>query len=343
MDGRPPQSSKKEPPPPPPPPSRPPLITPSLSPPGSRIFRIPDRPPPPKRPRLSSTPSSSASARLSSQPPRDLRLESSSRLFAFWDQLAERYNKPLDEDDIVDLRALDFLKDRGVTRSAARTYDIGSFADGDDGSSQAAEDEVESSAVEDNAPEDDSSDELDLISPPSPIQEKLQYYRNWYVPPADEQDPEDAEAFREFEEAEKRRKELYGDDDDEEDGGGVLGTGVDNDDITDSDLEEDAADEKEDGPLGPIEDEGWDDEVKSSPSQGPKPRRRKSRPPPLPGDDLSEDEFAAWDIDDTPIPLRRPAPPPDDIIDLTISRSPSPVLLPRVSATGKSKVKASSR
>ncbi|KAI0670801.1 hypothetical protein C8Q78DRAFT_1032030 [Trametes maxima] len=327
MDGRPPQPIEKEL--PPLPPQRPPLITPSLSPPGSRIFRIPDRPPPPKRPRLSSTPSSSASTRLSSQPPRDLRLESSSRLFAFWDQLAERYNKPLDEDDIVDLGALDFLKDRGVTRSAARTYDIGSFADGDDGSSQAAEDEVESSAAEDNAPEDDSSDELDLISPPSPVQQKLQYYRNWYVPPANDQDPEDAEAFREFEEAEKRRKELYGDEDEDEDGGGVLGAGTDNDDVGESEFEEDVADEKDDAPLDPTQDGVWDGGTGSSPSRRLKPQRRKSRPPPLPGDDLSEDEFATWDIDDTPIPPRRSVPPPGDIIDLTISRSPSPVLPPR--------------
>ena len=43
------------------------------------------------------------------------------RMLQVWDNLAERYNKPLDEDDIVDLRDLSFLKDRGVTRAVVRT------------------------------------------------------------------------------------------------------------------------------------------------------------------------------------------------------------------------------
>ncbi|KAH9891633.1 hypothetical protein C8Q73DRAFT_666708 [Cubamyces lactineus] len=212
MDVRPTQLSEKELPPPLLPP-RPPLITPSLSPPSSRIQRIPDRPAPPKQPRLSSTPSRASSSRLPSTQPGELRLEASTRLFAFWDQLAERYNKPLDEDDIVDLRDLNFLKDRGVTRSATQSYKIGCFGTQDardDGSSQAEEDDVENvlEEEEDAAP-DDSADELDLIGP-------LQRYKRWYVPPVNEQDPEDAEAFREFEEAERRRRELYGEDEEDD-------------------------------------------------------------------------------------------------------------------------------
>ena len=138
----------------------------------------------------------------------------STRLFAFWDQLAERYNKPLDEDDIVDLRDLAFLKDRGVTRSTAKPYKIGYFGTQDardDGSSQAEEDDVENVLGEEEeevAPEE-SADELDLIGP-------LQRYKHWHVPPVNEEDPEDAEAYREFEEAERCRRELYGEEEEDD-------------------------------------------------------------------------------------------------------------------------------
>lgn len=329
MDGRPTQPVDKV----PPPPLRPPLITPSASPPGSRVFpRIPDRPAPFKRPRLSSTPSSSASSRPPPPQPRDFRLESSSRLFAFWDDLATRYNKPLDEDDIVDLRDLAFIKDRGVTRAAVQSYEIGSFASAgvDDASSQGAEDETEISAGEENAPEDEeSADELDLISPPpveSAVQEKLQYYKNWYVPPADEQNPEDAEAFREFEEAEKQRKELYGDDEDEGEEGPEEDGFANTDGPTD---EEESIPSEEELPPSTQCDSASEAMRSLSPTR-PTPQRPKSRPPPRPADDdSSDDELAEWVIDDTPIPPRRSVPPPDDLIDLTLSRSPSPPSPPR--------------
>ncbi|KAI0632106.1 hypothetical protein C8Q77DRAFT_1158777 [Trametes polyzona] len=335
MDDRPAQLSEKD----IPPPLRPPLITPSLSPPGSRISqRIPDRPAPPKRPRLSATPARSASACLPSSRPQDLRLDSSSRLFAFWDQLADRYNVPLEEDDIVDIRELKLIRDRGVTRSAVKAYDIGSLAtsDADDNSSQYADEDDENSAGEDTTPADDeSADELDLISEPpvqAVVQEKLEYYKNWYVPPPDEQDPEDAEAFREFEEAERRRRELYGNEEEEEIPTGSADTGVGGTAEEDRDDEDGREDEDEhlERPVAEDEDEEEEEEEAKErlPPSDATPQRRISRPPPQPPeDDSSEDELAAWVIDDTPIP-RRSAPPPafDDIIDLTISRSPSPSL-----------------
>ncbi|KAI0354946.1 hypothetical protein OH77DRAFT_1425550 [Trametes cingulata] len=333
----------------PPPPPRPPLITPSLSPPGSRISkRATSRPAPPKPPRLSSTPSSSASARPSFTPSQDLRFESSSRLFDFWDQLAERYSRPLDEDDIVDLRSLDFVQDRGVT-SAGQTYDIGFLADviTDDASSQAiggegeeGEDgeEDETSAGEENTPEDESADELDLISrpPADTVQKKLEYYKNWHVPPVNEQDPQDAEELRIFEEAERRRRELYGDEEEEPetDGEHAGGETADEPSVPPGPVDDGEAgdqDEKEDFtiPAADTEDEEVADERLRTPLK-PQPQHRKSQPPPqLPEDDSSEDELATWDIDDTPMPPRRSAPPPDDIIDLTVSRSPSPVPPPR--------------
>ncbi|KAI0372141.1 hypothetical protein BV20DRAFT_964230 [Pilatotrama ljubarskyi] len=362
MDERPAQILDKELPPPPP---RPPLITPSLSPPGSRVYqRFSHKPAPSKRPRLSSTPSSSASARLPPAQPQDLRFESSSRLFEFWDQLAERYNKPLDEDDIVDLRALDFVQDRGVT-SAGQTYDIGFLADviTDDASSQGAEDEEEeeeTSAGEENTPEDDSADELDLISPPSAdtVQKKLEYYKNWHVPPANEQDPQDAEAFREFEEAERRRRELYGveeeEDVQEEDATGAdptagVGDGTVSDEPclaeTHRDDEEDGEDDAKEEYLIPVTDDEDKDGLdgRSYTPRKPQPQRRKSKPPQLPEDDSSEDELAAWVIDDTPIPPRRSVPPPDDIIDLTESRSPSPAPPPRGRSQSRGRTQSGAR
>ena len=297
------------------PPPRPPLITPSASPPVSRISQRRDRPPAAKRPRLSATPSHSSSTRAGSSTSNAVdvdaqRLESRDRLMRTWEQLAERYYKPLEEDDIVDLRELKFLKDRGVTRGAERAYAIGSLAvpaevesvadaDADDATSQGADEE-------NGGEEDESADELDLLSD-APIPPVPENYKTWYVPPADATNAEDAEAFREFEEAERKWRALSG------------------------------ADEKEDEDglpeHSPQEDEKDEDvlpEVVDAPSSSSRPhepvsQRRKSRAPSRPsGDDSSEDELAAWVIDDAPATTRHPTPPDEDVIDLTESRSPSP-------------------
>ena len=291
----------------------------------SRIWQPRDKPPPSKRPRLSSTPSSSCSVQppSSSSSVNDLRLESSSRLFQFWDQLAGRYNKPLDEDDIVDLRELKIIKDRGITRSAASSYSIGSLlvpeADPEDARSEGADTEEGDAAGDAEGEGEDSADELDLISPPA-VPVKLEYYKTWYVPPADETNPEDAEAFREFEEAERKRRELYGDVDEEDEE--IVVAGLEEGGHDPSDNLEQADEQEVDGAL---EDEQED----PSPSPKPAPRRRKSKSPKPADDESSEDELAAWEIDNTPIPPRRSVPPRDDIIDLTISRSPSPEHAPR--------------
>ncbi|KAI9058339.1 hypothetical protein FKP32DRAFT_1606779 [Trametes sanguinea] len=290
MDVPPGQVSEKELPPPPPP--RPALITPSLSPPRSRIsHHIPDRPPPPKRARTSATPSSSASTGYSS--------EQHPSLFAFWDQLAERYNKSLDEDDIVDLRELKFLKDRGVTRSAPQVYEIGCFTGAGEGSSEATE--GEESEGEEGLPEEESSDELDLL-------DSLQRYKDARVPPADATNPEDAEAFREFEEAERRRRELFGDEEEEDhadDQAGVARADAATDDGEDADVDDGQSVDHSSSSVTHTDDTGEVERVLSpSPVQA-TPRRKSKSPTPLVADDASEDELATWEIDDTPIPPRR--------------------------------------
>src|ERR1700733_13309832 len=109
-------------------------MTPSASP---APFRRPqDGPSPTKRPRLtsSSTPSTSSASFVSTPPAfsnqtyhtvtanpdgtdlPDARRASSFRVLNVWSQLAERYSRPLAEDDIVDLRTCDFIKDRNVIR-----------------------------------------------------------------------------------------------------------------------------------------------------------------------------------------------------------------------------------
>ena len=237
------------------------------------------------------------------------------RMLHVWESLAERYNKPLDEDDIVDLRDLSILKDRGVTRSAPSAFDFGSIADVDTGA------DADAGTDGDDVPEgegegEESADELDAFSSPAPpVPDELIFYKAWHVPPADETNPEDAEAFREFEEAERKRRELYGEED-----------------------EEDAAEVEHIAALQGAHDDnssnvlpepgvGRESRSPGSPYPPPKPARRKSRPPSR-HDSSSEDEFATWDIDDTPVPPRRSVPPSDDIIDLTESRPPSPASPP---------------
>ncbi|KAH9922772.1 uncharacterized protein BXZ73DRAFT_104005 [Epithele typhae] len=304
------------------------LITPSVSPPIIRPWQhTRDIPPAAKRRRLSSTPSSSSILRASTsrQPSVAPALESSNRLFEFWDSLAVRYNKPLDEDDIVDLRDLALLKDRGVTRAAVGTYEIGSLTAPpveDDAASHAGEAEEEED--EEGESVDESADELDLLAqapPPPPVATKLEYYKRWVVPPADAANPEDLEAFREFEEAERQRRELGGLDVDYDDGPEDSGPP--------------ASFSSDPGPFSALTDLGDDKEEepldllpprRRSPNPPPKPRR-KSRPPPKRGDSSSEDELAAWKIDDTPIPRRRSA-PPSDVIDLTGLTPSSPVQPP---------------
>lgn len=207
----------------------------------------------------------------------------------------------------MDLRDLKILKDRGVTRGAVRNYTIGSFvapkdADAATATSQGADEDEDGG--EDGGEDDESADELDILSD-APVPSVPDNYKTWYVPPADHNNPEDIEAFREFEEAERQLRELNGKDDEE----------------TDADREQGLAAPGEDDDAGS---EVHEEEVLPVPKPKPKPQQRKSRPPSRPPeDDSSEDELAAWVIDYSPIPPRRST-PPDDIIDLTRSRSPSP-------------------
>ncbi|KIM89361.1 hypothetical protein PILCRDRAFT_222183 [Piloderma croceum F 1598] len=190
------------------------LMTPSASP---VPFRRPqDRPSPTKRPRLtsSSTPSTSSSSFVSTPPAfsnqtyhtvtangdgtdlHDARRASSFRVLNVWSQLAERYSRPLAEDDIVNLRTGDFVKDRNVMRSTPHQYDIGFFGDLD--------------GTETPTTDEGSDDELDAFAPGANISDELERVSREGLDPVREMDPADAQDLREFLEAESRRREEFG-------------------------------------------------------------------------------------------------------------------------------------
>lgn len=189
------------------------LLTPSASP----SVPPPDRPPI-KRPRLRSTPSSSVSATpstsnesTSSAEVNSARRASTLRVLNIWAQLAERYNKRLDEDDIVDLYSGAIIKDRGAVKGAPKDYLIGHFAQPDGDQDYPDQDQEDSE-------QDDDDNDLNALPPSeattdddAPISKK-DLLRG--VPPLSA--TTDAEDLREFLEAEKKRRELAGDEEDDE-------------------------------------------------------------------------------------------------------------------------------
>lgn len=195
--------------------SKPPLITPSASPPASHTFfpqpyRISDQASPAKRPRLSSAPrqfqphtsASSSTASLDQIDFQKAREASALRMLDVWSNLADRYSRPLDEDDIIDLNTGKVVRDRGVIRGS-RHWDLGCFAD-DVGEEEAEEGDEEE--------DDDDIDELDSFAAPRGLErQELSAeadVRN--MPPVREMDPADAEDLRQFLEAERRRRETCG-------------------------------------------------------------------------------------------------------------------------------------
>ncbi|KZV70182.1 hypothetical protein PENSPDRAFT_752749 [Peniophora sp. CONT] len=262
----------------------PPLLTPSATPPASRY---PDQPSPTKRPRLSPSASSTTSVSAGSEPITAVRdpvrdeearrakeaarlarveerqradrefekerLASVQRLQDRWAALAERYTRALDEDDIIDLRTITITRDRGVVRNTTQPTAFGELSgveeEEDDGAQTEAEGEVEG---------DESEDELEVADVLAPVQRT--------------RDPFDDEDLREFMDAEKERKELYGDDDD----------------ATDSD-------DSLDVPLASIS-------RPASPVPGPsRPAPQRRRPPDddEDEDEESEDELGAWANDES--------------------------------------------
>lgn len=195
-------------------PEKPPLITPSASPPPVRSFfpqpyRLTDSAPPLKRQRFlsisrQSSVQSSSPAKSTPEPPLDLQKEreaSTLRLLDVWSQLAERYTRRLDEDDIVDIRTGEIVKDNGVIRKS-RKLEFG------------AELEPKNNKEKDGADaeeDEDDIDELDLFAQENGESDEVHSDMDGRrVPPVAPLDPRDAEDLRQFLEAERIRKEACG-------------------------------------------------------------------------------------------------------------------------------------
>ncbi|KAF9013393.1 hypothetical protein BDQ17DRAFT_1343349 [Cyathus striatus] len=201
---------------------KPPLITPSASPPPwtstSISGRHPDTGLPPlKRSRASATPHPTSffmsSTTAGHEPGTDFHKErqaSAMRLLDVWSNLAERYTRRLDEDDIVDLRTLEIVTDNGVMRGIGKV-DFGSISEVQEGN---RDNEGEGEDEEEDNEDEGDVDELDTITRVDSDCYELEALETQIhartMPLVSSLNPVDAEDLKEFMEAEKRRKELCG-------------------------------------------------------------------------------------------------------------------------------------
>ena len=128
------------------------------------------------------------------------------RLKNAWAQLAQRYARPLDEDDIIDLREEKLLMDRGVVRNIATQINFGDISLpeelGNDASSDGGGGGVHSE-------DEDDLDEIDALSHGASVKNRLaaQLRRVKPIKPIRDLDSEDECDLRDFLEAEKRMRE----------------------------------------------------------------------------------------------------------------------------------------
>jgi hypothetical protein len=235
----------------------------------------------------------------------EARRASSRRVLDVWSQLAERYARPLHEDDIVDLRTETFVKDRGVVRGLRAQYEFGCFADASD------EDKDNSSEGAHDVDADDDYDELDAFAPEANISDELEIERQKH----DAQqlrimDSADAEDLRHFLEAEKRIQEDHGHEDEDSVAPSEDGVADSPDELADS------PDELTDSPDGLADSPGG---LADSPDE-----LDLASSPPLLSEEESDDELAAWD-DITESPNFRPAvSSPSKQASLQKQHTPSP-------------------
>jgi hypothetical protein len=132
------------------------------------------------------------------------RFESTMRLRDAWAQLAQRYARPLDEDDIIDLREAKILKDRGVVRNLQSQVNFGDISildePGNDASSEAGGAHSE---------DEDDFDEIDALSRGARVQNRLEAQLR-RVKPLRDLDSEDEDDINDFLEAERRTREEFG-------------------------------------------------------------------------------------------------------------------------------------
>ena len=147
------------------------------------------------------------------------------RVLSIWSALAERYNRRIDEDDIVDIRTGEIIKDRGVLSELPKRYNFGDLADKDedpaintDLGSEAAD--ILAEDEDDDGDEDEEDVEETDAFPASDGLVSPQITR--LAPLRPTTGSSDADDLRRFLEAEAIRRELDGGDDSSEDEFNIL-------------------------------------------------------------------------------------------------------------------------
>ncbi|QRV85984.1 centromere protein Scm3 [Ceratobasidium sp. AG-Ba] len=142
------------------------------------------------------------------------RRRSSARVMSLWESLAQRYARPIDEDDEIDILTGKIYKDRGVLRAASeRGWRIGSFGEAIEvepiGGASEAETETGTSEC------DDEGEEAENVGDTEDADEDEDEFGAWSYdwqyskipPPRPELSPQDAEDLEEFLAAERAIQE----------------------------------------------------------------------------------------------------------------------------------------
>ncbi len=243
------------------------------------------------------TPSSvtASTPELKLETPVDLhaaRYASSARVLTICSQLAEKYNRPLEEDDANDLNNKSALKIGVLSENEDRIWEVERFSE--------ATNDVESGCGTTRTDTRGDIDELDILAEHGSCDvshDSLEGFesvrQSKQIPPAQEMDPEDAKDLRESLEKESQRRDLYGD--------------VDENDTEDLEELEDYLHDPDQGDVDLSDDLDHDekDEVSAhpkalmssiEPTVNPRGRNNPPLVPPPPNDE-SEDELAGWDAD----------------------------------------------
>lgn len=262
--------------------------------------------------RLASTPSSTS---LPSTPSKDrstvdfyqARFESTMRLKDAWEQLAQRYSRPVDEDDIIDLRDVELFKDHGVVRNLNAQINFGDISVPDEPGNDANSD-----AGGAHSEDEDDFDEIDTLSHGARAQNGLEAQLR-RVKPLRDLDSEDDDDLRDFLEAERRTREVFGpvDENFSEDLAG---------------LQDDVEDESGDLVDEVVEVLGSSDEEYEEQDLSRTFTRARDG---YDSEDEDEDELGGWVHDESTAiyeVVRTPGPPEDEIIEIfdTPPSSPPP-------------------
>lgn len=227
------------------------------------------------------------------------------RLKDAWEQLAQRYARSVDEDDIIDLRDVELIKDRGVVRNLNGQVNFGDIFLPDEPGNDANSD-----AGGAHSEDEDDFDEIDALSHGARAQHGLEVQLR-RVKPLRDLDSEDEDDLRDFLDAERRTREEFGpvDEDFSEDLAGLQDDGEDESgDLVDEVIEV----------LGSSDEECDERDLPQSFT-----RARDD----CDSEDEDEDELGGWVHDESTAiyeVVRTPAPPENEIIEIFDTPPSSP-------------------